>query len=306
MRNIVNIPNERNDHEKISRKSNGHEGQKRSKMTKKQNKLERLSIKRQQNDTEESNKDKKEFEFGNNSNTENRSYGKELEKIEWTEALQIPGLLINIREKCISTMSSFQILSDTLREYHSHCCNAFRKYPNVAISTEKSEECAAITYAISKLLFRIGYNPERIAVSGLDTLIMLAAKNAMKLDDACFAWKTIASLIKNGGNSTTIAEQINTVLLKLDINFQRITSLINFQQLILSDTESLTSAILTSDEENQQFLDNRIEPYMTFGSRNDYSVKHIEKFDDFVAFITSQKDSKFLEVFQKTLIEKEN
>ncbi|VDK64572.1 unnamed protein product [Onchocerca ochengi] len=309
IRNIVNIVNERDDRDKISKKPNDYEDQKRSKIVKEQNKSERMNIKRQKNDFEESNKDKKGMEFRNNSNIGNRNHeskdGKELKTIEWTEALQIPGLLIDVREKCISTMLSFQILSDIFQEYHSHCYNAFRKYPNVAMSAEKSEECAAVTYAISKFLFRIGYNPERIAVSGLDTLIMLAAKDAMKLDDACFAWKTITSLIKDVNDSTT-AEQINTILLKLDINFQKITSLINIQQLILSDTESLTAAILTSDEQNQQFLDKRMESYMIFGSRNDCSLKHIEKFDDLVVFIISQKDSKLLEAFQKALIEEEN
>ncbi|MCP9264925.1 hypothetical protein DINM_020073 [Dirofilaria immitis] len=174
-------------------------------------------------------------------------------RIEGSEALPIPGLLINIREQCISAISSFQALSDIFQEYYAYCCNAFHICPG-NLSTETPEECAAMTYAIIRLLLHIGYIPERIVVSGLDTLMMLAAKDAMKLDDACFAWKTIASLMKDSGDDSMIVEQINATLSKLDINFQKTTSLINIRQLALSDIESLIIAILTSDKQNQQFL----------------------------------------------------
>lgn len=317
---IANIANERNDRRNIPRKQNECENQGRSKLPRnqicskwddewKEGKSEKLNIRREQTDEEE--EDKKGSGIENNTNIGNVSSrnqefkdNKGLEKIEWAETQQIPGLLVNIQEKSSLTVSSFQILSDTFQQYHTHCCNAFHISPNDS-ATETLEECAAMTYAITRLLFHIGFNPERIAVSGLDTLMMLAAKDAMKLDDACYAWKTIASLL-NDGIDSEIAEQINTVLLKLDINFQKITSLINIQRLTLSDTESLTVAILTNEEQNQQFLNSRVESYMIFGSRNNCPVKHIEKFDDFIAFITLQKNSKLLEALQKATIQRKN
>ncbi|KAM3727290.1 Linear gramicidin synthase subunit [Dirofilaria immitis] len=309
-KNIANIAEERGDHCKISTKAINYDDQKKNEIDNEKNKSENLKTGKEQNDFEESNRSKEELESKNNTNVRNQNQkfenSRELKRIEGSEALPIPGLLINIREQCISAISSFQALSDIFQEYYAYCCNAFHICPG-NLSTETPEECAAMTYAIIRLLLHIGYIPERIVVSGLDTLMMLAAKDAMKLDDACFAWKTIASLMKDSGDDSMIVEQINATLSKLDINFQKTTSLINIRQLALSDIESLIIAILTSDKQNQQFFDSRMESYMILGFEvNKCSMKHIEKHDDFVSFITSQNDSKLLEAFQKTLTEKKN
>ncbi|CAG9531490.1 unnamed protein product [Cercopithifilaria johnstoni] len=311
--NSKSAGNEWSERCKIARQQNGCEDQEKSKMIKGQicsnewegNKSKRLNIRRKQKDDKGSSKDKKGLGFEDNINFRNTIQNHDVEGSEgkeWAEAFEIPGLLINIQRKCTLSLSSFQMLSDTFQQYHTHCCNAFHTCQNDS-TTETLNQCAAITYAIIRLLFHIGYNPERIAVSGLDTLMLLAAKDAMKLEDACFAWKTVASL-KKDSNNPEIAKQINAILLKLDINFQKTISLISVERLTLLDTESLTATILTSDEQNQQFINSQVKSYVIFGSWNNCTMKHIENFDDFIAFVTFQKNSKLLEALRKVLIQK--
>lgn len=297
---VVNIASERNNCYKIADQQSGCEDREKSEMCGKEVnecKPKRLNIRREEKDVEGSKKDKKGL--AHRRNVKNAIIQREqfktnegLDGIKRAETFGIPGLLINIQEESALTLSSFQILSDTFQQYHTHCCKAFHICQNES-TTETAEQRAAVTYAITRLLFFLGYKPERIAVSGLDTLMLLAAKDAMKLEDACFTWKTISSLIKDG-NSSQIAEKINTILLKLGINFQETISLINIQRLRLSDIESITAAILTNDEQSQQFLNGQMESYMIFGSSNDRSMKRIENFDDLMAFIIYQKDSKLL------------
>ncbi|EJW74949.1 hypothetical protein WUBG_14144 [Wuchereria bancrofti] len=315
----ANIAKEWNDcWKKIPEKQNEYKDQNGSKMTNGHLVITEWNNECEQNiskklDSERWNRDKKGLKFENNTNTENAIIGnheefkvdKQFESVKWNKDLEIPGLLINISRKCSLALSSFQILSDTFQQYYTQCCDTFHICHN-DLTMETSEQCAALTYAIIRLLFHIGYNPERITVSGIDTLMMLAAKDAMKLDDACFAWKAIKSLINiDGDNSMMNAKQINEILSKLDINFENAISLINVQQLILSNTQSLIAAILTSEEQNQQFLNDQLKSYMVFGSStNNCQMKHIEKFDDFKTFITFQKDFKLLNALQKALIEK--
>ncbi|KAL3990186.1 Beta-ketoacyl synthase N-terminal domain family protein [Acanthocheilonema viteae] len=315
MPDIVNIANEWNNCCKIVWQQNGCKGEENSKVAKGQlcnkgnneqeeGKSERLDIRREQRNRnyDGSNKNKERLGFENNVDTgnaiiQNQKFrnNKELERIE---AFKIPGLLISIQRKDALTLSSFQILSDTFQQYYTHCCNVFHICP----TTETLEQSAAVTYAIVRLLFHIGYNPGRAAVSGLDALMLLAAKDALKLEDACFAWKTIAPLMKDRDSPKT-AQRINAILLKFDINFQKEISIINVDRLTISDTESLTAAILTNDEQNQLFLASQMESYMIFGSWNDCLMKHIENFDDFIIF---QKDFKILLALKKVLIRRKS
>uniref|UniRef100_A0A915Q055 Fatty acid synthase n=1 Tax=Setaria digitata TaxID=48799 RepID=A0A915Q055_9BILA len=260
--------------------------------------LEKLNSKRSEQDYEENGRMDEERSVV--LNIEDETFRNE--KSDNTKGLamnkfQYPALVINIRRKC-ALIKSFSQLSVIFQDYLSQCCNAFHKCSNNYPQTETLEHCAAVTYAIVRLLFHIGYNPETVAVSGLDTLIMLAAKNAIKLEEACFAWKSAASLMQNNNHDLIIATRITEMLMQLDINFQNAASLINVHQLTLSDVESLTVAILTNDEQNQHFLKSTMENYVVFGTINDSSAKHIEKFDDFVTFIAAQKGCKFPETLR--------
>uniref|UniRef100_A0A0R3RGQ9 Fatty acid synthase n=1 Tax=Elaeophora elaphi TaxID=1147741 RepID=A0A0R3RGQ9_9BILA len=322
---IVSITNDWNDRHKIAREQNGYEDEKKSKVVdgqicgkwnneRQKDESKRSNIRREKKDNEGSSKDKKRLGFENNANIGNAfirnqkfKYNKNLDRIEWVvNVFEISAMLKNVQRKCPSTLSSFQMLANTFQQYHTHCCNAFRTYQNDSTAEEALEHCAATTYAIIRLLFHIGYNPERITVSGLDILMLLAAKDVMKLENACFAWKTIASLMRDS-DGPEIVEQINAILLKLDINSEKTNSLINIERLTLSSAESLTVAILTNEGQNVQFLNSQMESFMIFGSSNNNStVKHIEKFGDFIAFIISQKDSKLLKTLRKTLIAEGN
>ncbi|VDO06622.1 unnamed protein product, partial [Brugia timori] len=302
-----------NNYWKIPEQRNECNDQGRNKMTNGQAMNTKCDNECDQNKSKNFDSKKKGLKFEINTNTGNAitekqeecNDGKQFESIEWNKNLQIPGLLINISRKCTLALSSFQILSDTFQQYYKQCCDAFHICHN-DLTIETIEQCGALTYAFIKLLFHIGYNPERIIVSGIDTLMMLAAKNAIKLDDACFAWKMIDSLITTiSGDKLIIAKQINAILSKIDINFQNAISLINIEQLIISNMETLITAILTNEMQNEQFLNDQLKSFMIIGSTNNNCLmKHIENFDDFIIFITHQNNFKLFIALQKILIEK--
>ncbi|VDK28191.1 unnamed protein product, partial [Gongylonema pulchrum] len=224
---------------------------------------------------------------------------------EKSDQLQIPdnyGLLINIHSHGSLALSSFVMLSEPFQQYYRHCCSEFRILPTEN-SMKTPEHRAAVTYSILKLLFDLGYNSQEIAVSGLDTLILLAACDAMKLPDTCFVWKQIKTLMKQAGKNK--AERMQAILAKMDINFQTARILVSMRGSKIQNPESVVQAILSDEIDERRFLNTRMEHYMVCGSTNHfYPGTKIQTPQDFLDFFLSRKDHKTFKTWQNMLLQK--